>query len=336
MGADVAGRAGGTGAGRIGAPAGLLLAGVLELGREPVLDVLGLHEPNGPELALGHHLPRLPDHGVAGIVVRQHEDAARLLDQFGELARILEGRGHRLVADDVDAAIEERLGRREVDVVGRDDRHRVDPVLAPRLALGHLGEVAVAARRIEAQLLARGLRLLGRGGERAGHQLVAPVQTGGDPVHPTDERPLPAADHAQPQPAARPGFRLRTLAHHARLSSLVRQLRPGAVVPARGQHGLDEAHAVEPVSHIRAAGPRRARAPAPRAAPRSARRHHRTGWRSLRGSLPGNRPAAGSGARPPGQRPGLPRAISCGASPSIANRRTPGSSCAQVSPPFSP
>ena len=180
---DVAGAAGRAGASGVGAPARLLLAGILELGGQPVLGVLGLHDPHRAELPVGHHLPGLPDHRVAGVIVGQREDAARLVHQLGELARVLERRGHRLVADDVDAAIEERLGGREVDVVGRDDRHHVDPVLAARLALGHLGKVAVAAGRVDAELLARGLRLLRRRGECAGHQLVAPVQPGGDPMH---------------------------------------------------------------------------------------------------------------------------------------------------------
>ena len=46
VGADVADAAGRPGPGRVGAPVGLLLAGVLELGGQPVLGVLGLDHPD--------------------------------------------------------------------------------------------------------------------------------------------------------------------------------------------------------------------------------------------------------------------------------------------------
>ena len=46
VGGDVAGAAGRARASRVGAPARLLLAGILELGRQPVLRVLGLDDPD--------------------------------------------------------------------------------------------------------------------------------------------------------------------------------------------------------------------------------------------------------------------------------------------------
>ena len=161
-----------------------------------------------PEQAVGDHLACLPDHGIAGVVVGQHEHAAGLVHEFGELACILKRGGQRLVADDVNAAFKECLRGRKMHVVGRDDRHCVDPVLAPRLALGHLGEVGVTAARINPELLARGLGSLCGRGKSASDEFVAPVQSGSDAMHAADEGTLAATHHAQPQPAAWPGLRL--------------------------------------------------------------------------------------------------------------------------------
>jgi hypothetical protein len=69
--------------------------------------------------------------------VRQHEHLAGLLDERRELLRLGQRRCQWLVADDVDAGLEEGLGRRDVDIVGRDDGHRLDAVgpLASALAI---------------------------------------------------------------------------------------------------------------------------------------------------------------------------------------------------------
>jgi hypothetical protein len=129
--------------------------------------------------------------------VGQDEDLAGPLHQGLERDRIRKGGGHRLVADDVDAGLEEGGGGVEMDMVGGDDRNDVDGVLALGLGLGHLGEAAIGAGGIDAEFEARRLRFLGRAGEAAGDQLVAIVQPGGDPVHTANERALPAADHAE-------------------------------------------------------------------------------------------------------------------------------------------
>jgi hypothetical protein len=125
MRADIADRAAGPGAGGVGPPVGLL---ALDRLGQPVLGVFDLHEPYRPERAVGDHRPRLPDHRVAGVVVGQHEERVRLGRGPREVAGLVEGARQRLVADDVDAAGEERLGGRRVHVVRRDDRHRLDAV----------------------------------------------------------------------------------------------------------------------------------------------------------------------------------------------------------------
>ena len=132
VGGDVAGAAGRARARRVGAPAGLLLARVLELGRQPVLRVLGLDHPDraraGPSATIW---PRLPDHRVAGIIVGQREHAARL----ARPARRACARPSSVVVSGLSQMTwmprsRNALAAGEVDVVGRDDRHHVDPVLA--------------------------------------------------------------------------------------------------------------------------------------------------------------------------------------------------------------
>ena len=205
MGADVADAAGRPAALGIGAPLRLLLPGLLQRGREPVLDVLRLHQADRPQRALGDHLPGLSDQGIAGVVVGQAEDQAARVHQRLQGLGVLQGAGQRLVADDVDAGLQEGLGGGMVQVVRRDDGDGVYAVVARRLRGRHLGEAAVGALRRQAQVRRRGPGLVGIGGERAGHQLVAVVDPGGDAVHGADEGVAPAADHAEPQAAAQSG-----------------------------------------------------------------------------------------------------------------------------------
>ena len=68
------------------------------------------------------HLPGLPHERVAGVVVRDGEDRLRLLATTrGELLGFGERERERLVADDIEARLDGRLGDREVHVVGRGD-----------------------------------------------------------------------------------------------------------------------------------------------------------------------------------------------------------------------
>ena len=74
---------------------------------------------------------------------------------FAELLGLAPRRRQRLVADHVDAGLEEGSGGCRMDVVGRDDGDRLDAVLRPALASRHLVEVVVAAVRLQQQVLAR-------------------------------------------------------------------------------------------------------------------------------------------------------------------------------------
>ena len=219
VGADVADRAAGTGPVGIDAPAGLLGAFVLGPARQPVLDIDRVDDTDRTEFARRHHRAGLPDHRVAGVIVGEHEELPRAGRDGREIARLRERRRQRLVADDVEAGFEERLRDRKMQVVGRDDRHRFDAVRPLLFSRRHRDVIVVAARRVEADVGRRGMRLLRRRGERAGDQFEAIVDPAGDPVDATDEGALPATDHAQPDA---PGSR-RALSfdrhHHLLLSS---------------------------------------------------------------------------------------------------------------------
>ena len=80
---DIAERAAGAGLRRIAAPVGLLVAG--QVGGEPVLRILDLHDADGAELARLDHRARLPRHRIAGVVVRQDEGQAGLGHDLGEI-----------------------------------------------------------------------------------------------------------------------------------------------------------------------------------------------------------------------------------------------------------
>ncbi len=114
-----------------------------------------------------------------------------------QLQRLLERQGHRLVADDVDARLEERLGHLEMEMVGRDDRDGIDAVVALRLAGRHVPPRAVDALALEAEVEAGGFRVLGIGRQGAGHDLPFVVEPSRHPVDRADEGAAPTAHHAQ-------------------------------------------------------------------------------------------------------------------------------------------
>ncbi len=91
-----------------------------------------------------------------------------------------------------------------MQMVGRDDRHRLDAVGTRRLRARHRAVIGIGAVRRDAEL-GRGEGGIGRiGGERAGDERDAVVEPHRKPVHGADEGAATAADHAHPQPRAPP------------------------------------------------------------------------------------------------------------------------------------
>ena len=104
----------------------------------------------------------------------------------------------RLVADHMDAGLEEGLGHGEMRVVARDDRDEVDALVRRQrgLALGHFLVSRVDPRRIEVEIGAGEFGFGRVGGETAGDEIDLAVEPGGHAVDRADKRAAPAADHA--------------------------------------------------------------------------------------------------------------------------------------------
>ena len=126
MGADVADAAGGAAAPRIRPPNGLLLSRGLEARAEPALGIFDHHLAHGAQPAGPHELAGLLHHGIAGVVMGEHEDLSRPPHDGAQAPGLGEAEGDRLVADDIEAGFEEAPGDRKVLVVGRDDDDEVE------------------------------------------------------------------------------------------------------------------------------------------------------------------------------------------------------------------
>ena len=133
-------------------------------------------------------------------MVSEGEDDTGAAGVVREGARFLQRRGHRLVADDVDAGVEEGVGRGGMEVVRRDDAARLYAVGARRLLARHASEVGVGA--CDAERLGGAGRPLGRRRQRAGDKCVAVVEARRDAVHGANEGSLAAAHHAEPDAPA--------------------------------------------------------------------------------------------------------------------------------------
>ena len=202
VGADVAERPARARALRIGAPLGLLVAARLGRPGQPVLRIFDLHEADDAEVAAPDHLAHPPHQRIAGVIVGEREDLSRLLDRRLHPFRFGERHRQRLVADDVEARLEEGDHRPGMHVVGRDDRNHFDAVGTPGLGLRHGFVVVIDAVGGETERLARAARLFGRRRQRAGDEFVLVVDARGDPVDGADEGALAAAHHAKPDASA--------------------------------------------------------------------------------------------------------------------------------------
>ncbi len=101
-----------------------------------------------------NELARLPDQGIAGVIVGEEESGAVLGLDLLQGVGVIDRGGEGLVADHMDARFEKSLGGGEMHVIGRDDRHRFDAVLVGRFGAGHFGEIGVDAVFRQAQILA--------------------------------------------------------------------------------------------------------------------------------------------------------------------------------------
>ena len=165
-------------------------------GGQPTLGVFDDDAADRSQLAFGHKVAGLLDHGVAGVVVSEAEELAGLRDPALQVPGLLQVYGHGLVADHGEPGVQGGYGHRVVDVVGRDYGDEVHPVAVGEggLPAEHLLVVAVYAVGGQQQVLAAEPGLLRRAAEGAADQLDLVVHVGGDAVDRADEG-VPAASH---------------------------------------------------------------------------------------------------------------------------------------------
>ncbi len=189
---------------RIGAPGGLLLSCLLDRIGEPVLHIFRLHQADVAEFAIGDHRPSLADHRVSRVVVGHGENAVGALCGIDQFPGLFACHGQRLVADDMDARVEEFLCDRVVQVIRCYDGDDIDSVVPGRLGRSHVGEICIRALVVNAELASRGRCALWVGRERPGDEFVFIIDPRRNAMHIADKCALPAADHAEPNATARP------------------------------------------------------------------------------------------------------------------------------------
>ena len=201
MGADVADGGADAGASRVQPPLGLSHAEFLVRGGQEVLQVLDNDLAHPPHLSRTEQRARLPDHGMAGVVVGQGKDQARFLDDVYELLGLFQRVSHGLVADDVDAGLQERAADVEMGDVGSDDADEVNALIGGKVSLGggHFGVRVVNPARVQVKLGARFAVEIRVARKHPGHHLGLLLHGHDHPMHRADKRPRAAADHAHPQ-----------------------------------------------------------------------------------------------------------------------------------------
>src|SRR5207247_3057689 len=122
------------------------------------------------------------NHWMAGVVVRHGKKQAGATNHLGQVQRIVESGGKRLVANNVDASLEKRLRRGIVQMVRGHDGYGINAVFPSRLDGSHLPEIRVCAiwRNVQIKRGRTGTNRVG--GQRTSHQLETVVKTRGKPM----------------------------------------------------------------------------------------------------------------------------------------------------------
>ena len=149
--ADVADAAAGARACRVGSPFGLLAFGSTS---QPTLRIFHHDLANFAQRPGGHPGTGFAHQRIARVGVGQAIRKPGLRDAVRQLSRFGKGCCRWLVANDGNTRRQRRACRGQVVVVGRDDRDKVDPVVARLLGSEHRIEVGISARRINPICLA--------------------------------------------------------------------------------------------------------------------------------------------------------------------------------------
>lgn len=201
MGRDIAKATGCAALGGIGSPSGLFLIAVFEAGTEPALNVLSAEGLDFAEFPFGDHFAGLSYERIAGVVVGQGEDESFFGNNFLELFGLGEVKGHRFIADDVEAGFESGLGDFEVSVIGSGDRNEVDPFVGGELGFRgqHFLVGTVGTGGLNVVIGGGGFGAFRIAAESTGDEGGSIVQARGDGVDFSDEGTLSATDETHSQ-----------------------------------------------------------------------------------------------------------------------------------------
>ncbi len=128
----------------IDAPSGGRIA-LLDRSAVEAVRELQVDEANVAELAIRDHRPRLLDHLMSRIAIHDADDLPPRGGDAAKVLRLGDGEAQRLLAHDVKAVFERRLGDLVMRVVGSRDRHGLDTIGAFRFAREQRAIVRIAA-----------------------------------------------------------------------------------------------------------------------------------------------------------------------------------------------
>ncbi len=113
----------------IGSPLRLLVPCVVDRLAQPSLQIFSLDQADLAEIPSRHAQPRFLDQGVGAVSEGQRKAAAAGVCGARDCLRLLDADRHRLFAQRVKPRIQRSDGHGRVQMVGRHDRHRVDPLI---------------------------------------------------------------------------------------------------------------------------------------------------------------------------------------------------------------
>lgn len=163
------------------------------------------NQPHAAKIAARHHGAHVAHQCIARIAVVDRADAPCLARETDNLLSLGDGHRHRLLAQHVEARLEEFARDLEMRGVGCRNRDKVDPVRPLHLARQHLTPVAIAAIGCKAQPLAERPSFRSTMIECSGHESEFSINRRTQAVGRSDLAAIAAADHAPVQLGHRKG-----------------------------------------------------------------------------------------------------------------------------------
>ena len=235
---------------RVRTPRSLLRPQLLLRLHQPVLQILHQHLPNRPHLAALEQMPRVPDHRIARIVMRQSKHAARPFHHTHQSFRLLQRERHRLIANHMEARFQKRFRRPEMHVIRRHNTDEIDPLIRRQSSLrrSHSLIVFIGACRADVQPRRRSQRIRLIAAEHTSDQLHLLIQRRRHTMDRPNKGALPAANHPHPKfPLSLHKGRFYQIQHFlsVRISAVIRVL-PCSILRVQPPPGIWITHSFSP------------------------------------------------------------------------------------------